>query len=265
MKKSHKTIGKSEGFSLAEMLAALIIAARVLVAILGIYSRAENSVAAVTRKLDSTRLPQEILQRFAEDLDRIIASDSDTTITIENKFNKGFPTARLVIRKNISDDKNQQQMFEEIIWQSSSDYDTAAKGLALYRSQSGIALEDKLLDEKRKDWEKIYSFVPICTGVTFFKIQVPNGNTFQNAWASPSLPSGITVTISFAEPFETANGTLDVPEAEKIIRTIAIDRTRKIRFETATIEQQQSQAPEEQQSKSSQEQQSKADAKQKKK
>lgn len=263
MKESHRIISKSKGFSLAEMLAALIIAAMVLVAVLGIYSRAENSVDAVTRKLDSTRLPQEILQRIAEDLDRIIASDSDTTITIENKFDKGFPTARLTIRKNISDDKNQQQMFEEIIWQSSYDYDSGAKGLALYRSHSGITSEDKLLDEKRKDWEKIYSFVPICTGVTFFKIQVPRGKIFQDSWASPSLPPGITITIAFAEPFETANGTLDVPEEGKIVRTIAIDRTRKIGFETENIEQQQSKSSEEQESKTPEKQQNKTDTNQK--
>ena len=122
------------------------------------------------------------------------------------------------------------QIFEKIVWQTSYDYDTGANGLVLYRSHSGMTLEDKLLDEKREDWEKRYSFVPICTGVTFFKVQVPYGENFLDRWASPTLPPGITVTLSFAEPFETVRGTLDVPEAEKIIRTIAIDRTRKIKF-----------------------------------
>jgi len=230
MKKNGGTIRNVEGFSLAEVLAALTIAAMVLVAVLGIYSRAERSAAAVTRKLNSSQLPSEILQRLAEDLDRIIASGSDTRITIENRAEKGFPTARLTIRKSIYNSKNQEQIFEEIVWQTSFDYDTGTNGLVLYRSHSGIALEDKLLDEKREDWEKTYSFVPICTGVTFFKVQVPQGEEFLDKWANPSLPAGITVTISFAEPFETVRGTLDVPEAEKITRIIAIDRTRKIKF-----------------------------------
>jgi prepilin-type N-terminal cleavage/methylation domain-containing protein len=230
MKNSYNKIYNPKGFSLAEMLAALIIAAMVLAAVLGIYSRAENSANAVTRKLDSDSLPNEIIQQIAEDLDRIIAPNSDTKITVENKFEKGFPTARLTIQKNIYDDKNQEQLFEEIIWQSSYDYDNG-DGLALYRSHNGVALEDKLLDGKRKDWEKIYSFVPVCTGITFFKIQVPRGEYFQDAWASPPVPTGIMITISFAKPFETAQGTLDVPEAEKIIRTIAINRARKIGFE----------------------------------
>jgi hypothetical protein len=38
------------------------------------------------------------------------------------------------------------------------------------------------------------------------------------------------VTISFAEPFKTLAGILDVPEDEKVIRNIAIDRTRAIKF-----------------------------------
>jgi hypothetical protein len=38
------------------------------------------------------------------------------------------------------------------------------------------------------------------------------------------------VTISFAKPFQTPAGVLDVPEEDKVKRTITIDRTRKINF-----------------------------------
>ena len=44
------------------------------------------------------------------------------------------------------------------------------------------------------------------------------------------MPRGITVTISFAEPFKLLDGTYDVSEEDKITRTIAIDRTREIKF-----------------------------------
>ncbi|HDZ69106.1 MAG TPA: hypothetical protein ENH43_01650 [Phycisphaerales bacterium] len=90
-------------------------------------------------------------------------------------------------------------------------------------------MEDKLLDEQKESWEREL-FVPICDGVTFFKIQVPKGEDFLDRWTSASLPKAVVVTISFTEPFKTLDGTLDVPDAEKITRTIAIDRTRKIRF-----------------------------------
>lgn len=225
----YKIFKYNSGFSLAEVLTSLVIGSMVLVAMLGIYSRAKKSSAAITRRLDSSRLPSEILQRIAEDLDRIIASGSDTKITVENKLEKGYPTARLTIVKTIKDSRDRQQEFEKIIWQSSYDYENDANGLVLYRSHGGIGLEDKLLDENKKSWEKEL-FVPICSGLTLFSVQVPRGENLLNRWSGTALPRAVVATISFAEPFETLAGTLDVPDAEKITRTIAIDRTRKIKF-----------------------------------
>jgi type II secretory pathway component PulJ len=224
---SCKIYKYSSGFSLAEVLVALTIGTMVLVAVLSIYSRAETSAAAITRKLNSSRLPSEVLQHIVEDLDRIGAPGADTKLTIENKFDNGFSTARLTILNTIYNSKNEKQTFEKIIWQTS--YDSDANGLVLYRSHSGITLEEKLLDEQKEDWEREL-FVPICTGITFFKIQVLKGEQFQDNWASDSLPPGVVVTISFAEPFKALDGTLDVPEDEKITRHITVDRAREIKF-----------------------------------
>lgn len=236
MIKGSITSGVRAGFSLAEVLAALTISAMVLAAVVAIYSRAQHSAAAIVRKLNSSRQSGEALQAITEDLDTITVAGPDTRITIENKFDEGIPTARMTIRKTVYDSRNQEQTFEQIIWQTSYDYDSDTNGLILYRSHTGMALEDKLLDEQRADSERAYSFIPICEGITYFKIQVPRGENFQDRWTSPSLPPGVTVTMSFAEPFRTVRGTLDVPEEEKITRTIAIDRTRKMRFALATKE-----------------------------
>jgi len=235
MKVSFDISKDPRGFSLAELLAALTIGAMILVAVVGIYSHAERSAGAVFRKLDSSGLPCEILQRIAEDLDRAISAGSNAKITVENKFDSGFPCARLTIRKTIIDKESKEQVFEEIVWQSSIDVDS--NSIVLYRSHSGMALEDKLLDEKREEWERSYSFVPICAGVTLFKVQVPMGETLQDSWAQDVLPPGVAVTISFAEPFSTVMGTYDVPDAEKVTRTIAIDRTRKLKFEVVPVAQ----------------------------
>ncbi len=229
MKKAFGASRAPLGFSLAEVLTALMIGAMVLVAVLGIYGRAERSAAAVIRKLDSLRLPSEVLQRIAEDLDGIMSDGSGTKITIENKFKNGFRTARLTITRTIADSRNNEQTLKKIIWQSSYDYESDIGGLILYRSRSGIELEDKLLDNNKEDWEREL-FVPICTGITFFQIRVPRGETFVDRWTASSLPPGVEVAISFAEPFKKVDGTLDVPDEEKITRTIAIDKTRKIRF-----------------------------------
>ena len=44
------------------------------------------------------------------------------------------------------------------------------------------------------------------------------------------MPLGITLTISFAKPFINDEGKYDVPESEKYSRTIAFDKSRKIKF-----------------------------------
>lgn len=230
---SNKNRNNRKAFTLAEILAALIIGSMILIAVLGIYSRAERSSAAVMRKLDDSWLPSEVLQRIAEDLDQIVSSDKNTRITITNKLDNGFSTARIQILKTIYNKADKSQDFEKIIWQTSFGYTTDSGALVLYRSHTGIASEDKLLDKQRADWEQTYSFVPICTGVTYFKIQIPTDQSenMQERWTSNSLPPGIVVTISFAQPFKRVDGTFDVPDTEKIARTIAVDRTRKIAFE----------------------------------
>ena len=234
MKKGLGKYGAS-GFSLAEVIAALTIGAMILVAVLGVYSRAEHASAATVRKLDSSRLACEVLQRIAEDLDGIVAEGEQTKmLPLQNKFDHGFSTVRLVVRKTIKDTRDNEKVFEEITWQSSYDYESATEGLVLYRGYSGIALEDKVLDKNKDDYEREL-FVPICTGVTFFRIEAVNGEETIPNW-SGSLPPGIEVTISFAEPYKRVDGTLDVLDEEKITRTIAIDRTRKIKFEIEVSE-----------------------------
>jgi prepilin-type N-terminal cleavage/methylation domain-containing protein len=228
MKKNFNTFKYRKGFSLAEVLTSLTIGAMILAAVLGIYSRAEHSASAITHRLSNYRLPNEILQRIAEDLDSVISSGSDTNITIENGFEHGFSTARLTIKKTINDEKNIEQTFEEIIWQSSYDYESLTDGLVLYRCHSGLTQEDKMLNNSKEDWEREL-FVPICSGVTLFKVNAIQGEQLLEKW-NEALPTGIKVTLSFAEPVEKADGSQDVPDEEKNIRTIAIDRTRKITF-----------------------------------
>jgi prepilin-type N-terminal cleavage/methylation domain-containing protein len=227
------------GYSLAEVLAALTIGSLVMVAVLGVYHRAEKSVAAVTRKLDGSRLPGEVLQRIAEDLDNVISSGSDAKISIDNKFENiaagiRVPAARLIITRTVEDSKDKEQIFKEIIWQSSFDLQGASNSLTLYRSAGGLDMEDNVLERNKEDFER-EAFVPICSGVTFFKIEAMAGREPMQRW-NGTPPRGIIITISFAEPYKKVDGTFDVPEEEKITRTIAIDRTRKIRFETSTAE-----------------------------
>jgi hypothetical protein len=138
----------------------------------------------------------------------------------------------MTITRTIQDSKDKEQIFKEIIWQSSYDFEGTSNGLTLYRSAGGLDVEDKVLEKNKDDFEREV-FVPICSGITFFKISVMAGKDPIERW-NGSPPPGIIVTISFAEPYKRADGTFDVPDEEKITRTIAIDRTRKIRFDIST-------------------------------
>lgn len=227
------------GFSLAEVLAALVIGAMICAAVLSIYQRADRSAAAVMQRFDSSRLPNEILQRITEDLDTLMTSNPTAKVLIENKFvsvadTKMLAAAKLTITDTIEDNRNRELKFKEITWQSSYDVESPFDGLVLYRSYNGITWEDKVLDKNKEDWEREL-FVPICAGVTFFKIEAVTGTIRAERW-NGSPPPAIAVTISFAEPYKKVDGTFDVPDEQKITRTIALDRTRKIRFEITGTE-----------------------------
>jgi hypothetical protein len=71
----------------------------------------------------------------------------------------------------------------------------------------------------------------VCTGLSFFRIEVPQGeNPPLEVWSGEKMPAAITVILSFAEPTKLPDGTFDVPEEGKFTRTIAIDRTRMPAF-----------------------------------
>ena len=217
------------GFSLGEMLAAVIISAMMLTAILSIYGRANRAAEAVLSKVESPSLASEVLQLIAEDLGRTLGAD-DMTVRIRNGFDNGFVRAELVLRRTYHDHENKEQTLEEIFWRAGYDRGGPTPGLVIYRSYNGVGQEDKLLDDQREIWEKNYPFVPICRGVTFFQIQAYQGEDLVDQWPPSAPPPGIKVTISFAEPYETVRGTWDVRDDQKISRTLAIDPTRQVKF-----------------------------------
>ena len=223
----NKICSFARAFTLVEVLAALTVGTMVLIVVMALYNRGQRASAAVIDKMESSRLPREVFQRIAEDLDRVVGAGQGTQIDILNKFQDGFSAAKIEILRNITDAKEQPQTFEKIVWQSSIDRDSGL--LTLYRSHSGIALEDTLLDSQKEAWQREV-FVPICTGITLFRIEVLKGETSVDRWTGGILPPAVKVTLSFAQPYKTVTGTFDVPEQDKLVRTIAIDRTRKVAF-----------------------------------
>jgi len=220
------------GFSLTELLAVLVITSLVLISAISVYSQMQRSARELGETIDRRLLPDEILQQIAEDLDKIVAPLSgqaaDIQISINNKPDDIYQSAQMKITRTYYDNKNQKQTFEQIIWQSNYDWDV--NGLILYRSHSGLTVEDKLLgEEKSKSNREL--FIPVAAGLTCFKIEPFAGGSFINAWTTQSLPRAARVSLSFAAPYEDIDGQYIVPENQMITRTVAIDRTRQIKFE----------------------------------
>jgi hypothetical protein len=216
--------------SLGEMIVALVIGALVLTAVLTVYGRANRAAEAILGRVENPALATEVLQLLAQDLDRVLGGEQNVSIQIKNGLDHGFSRAQLVLRRTMRDAKNEEKVFEEITWRAGYDYDGSSPGLVIYRGHEGINVEDKLLDPKRESWEDSYPLIPLCRGVTLFQLEVPKGDDFLDLWMDPALPPGVRVSISFAQPHETVRGTLEVYDEEKIVRTIAIDKTRKIKF-----------------------------------
>lgn len=230
-KKTEKIFDLKRGFSLIELLAVLVISTMLIIASIGIYGQMQKTVDQMNSAVENQQLPNEILQYIAEDLDSIVAPlsgrDSDTKISIQNKTDNFYQSAQLKITRTYYDNNNEKQIFDEIIWQSNYDFSTNA--LILYRSHSGLTVEDKLLGGE-KDKFKNELFIPVAAGLTYFKIQVPRGDTLLESWNSERLPNSVIISLSLVPPFKDTNGSFIVLENEMYTRTVAIDRTRQIKF-----------------------------------
>ena len=67
--------------------------------------------------------------------------------------------------------------------------------------------------------------------MTYFKIEAHKGSDYADAWTADPLPKAVRITLSFAAPYKDINGNYYVLESEMITRTVAIDRTRRIKFQ----------------------------------
>jgi len=219
------------GFTLTELMVAVVIASMLLSVLLAISSHVQQSAGSIEQTLSEFELIQEVLQLVAEDLDTKIDPEAGTKLTVFNRMEDGYPTAKMVITTTMKDAKYEDQMLEEITWQANVDLQT--NRIVLYRSHSGQILEDKLLDQRRDEMESLSSFVPVCGGLTAFRIEVNRDDEWTQQWATPALPTGIRVVISDAQATKNARGEWEVAEEDLVIRTIAINRTRELKFDVA--------------------------------
>lgn len=218
------------GMSLAEIMGVLLIASMILAAVLGLYGRAHAAAQSVLLRLEASQQPAEVLQLLTEDFDALVAAGSETRVRLlPPKFRQGYLLNRLEIRRHYLDEEGEEQLLESIIWQS--DVDLVTQRLTLYRAHQGEILQDRLLDRERPERDSFYPFVPVCTGLSHFQFEIPQGENLVDVWEEQLLPPGFRVTLSFADPYISPRGEVTVPEESLVRRTIAVDRTRPIRFE----------------------------------
>jgi len=221
------------GFSLIEILAVVVIASMITLAVLDVYSRAQSTVTSVEARIDNQMVPNEIMQRIAEDLDRLTLPGLETKITIANKLDGAYNLSQMTIITQFygSSIPPRPTIFEKVVWQSA--YDPVEDALMLYRSHTGINLEDKIVDQDLAKQQRVRGelFIPVKTGITFFEIVVPKGDQLLRSWRSSTLPRMIRITLSLAAPEEDfITGAPVVLEEDKVTRTVAIDRTRLIAY-----------------------------------
>ncbi len=193
------------------------------------YLTVRRAEAGINAGIEKNALAPEVLQRIAEDIDRMVVSDTDVEMAFENKFEGGYNKARLIIQNRLFDKENKPVVFEKIEWVAALSDRPDVNGLILYRSRSGFSLEDKILDVEKQQYE-LDRYVPICGGLTQFKIEALENEQVKNAWSGTKMPPAVRISISFAEPVEMTDGSFGILPEQVFQRTIAVDRSREISF-----------------------------------
>ena len=218
---------KPAAFTLIETIVVLMLAALVLTAVLGIYGRVRACAVTIMDRLEKNRLQTEILQKIAEDIDRLAAPGYDAVITFQYKLDNGYLSSRMILENSYYGNGDKKDTYERVEWVT--DYDPAMDALKLYRMHSGLNAEDKLFGQTAASGKQQY--IPVADGVTCFDVKAQQGETVLGAWNSATLPKAVRVGISFAPPQELPDGTVGVPEDRIFYRTIAINRTRQIPYQ----------------------------------
>jgi type II secretory pathway pseudopilin PulG len=216
-------------YTLVETVVVLMMSALILTATLTIYQRIRKSAVLLAGHMEQSQLENEILQRIAEDIDRLAAPGFEATIKFRNKLDNGYYSGQLVLENSYYGTGDRKQVFEQVIWQTW--YSPADDYLYLYRMHDGLNVEDKVLEKSPEESPSAGLYIPVVRGVTFFEFRAQQGENVLSAWTSDKLPQAVRVGLSFAPLQELADGSIGVPEEAKVYRTIAVDRTRLIPYQ----------------------------------
>jgi hypothetical protein len=107
--------------------------------------------------------------------------------------------------------------------------------MTLYRSHSGLNLEDAVVDNLRSGDEKPDNFVPICPGLTYFGVYaLSDAGELAPQWQQYIMPGGIVVKVSLHSMIQMEDGSFVLPEENIVSRVVAVDRTRPMAYKLST-------------------------------
>ena len=218
-------------FTLVETLVVLMMAAMIVTSVLMIYQRVRSSAATIVSHMQQNELQNEILQKIAEDIDRLAAPGFEASIKFVNKrVDNTYNGAQLILENNYYGKGDKKETYEQIIWQTW--YDPQDDAMILYRLHDGLNVEDKVLEENADESSNKGLFIPVASGVTFFELRTQQGETVISAWTSEEkMPAAVRIGISFAPLEQFTDGSIGVPDETIAYRTVAIDRTRMIPYQ----------------------------------
>jgi prepilin-type N-terminal cleavage/methylation domain-containing protein len=232
MTTDHKTT--CSAFTLVETMVALVIGAMVVTATLAVYQRVRTASVVIVEQMSRHRLQNEILQKMAEDIDRLAAPGFEATMKFANRTLRGnnevsYASAELVLTNSYYGNNDQKLLYEEVVWRTA--YDPVEDTMILYRMHRGLNAEDPLFvgDESRR------MYIPVAAGVTFFELRTQHGENILAAWTSDKLPKAVRIGLSFAEPVLLDGGGVGVADDDIVYRTVAVDRSRIIPYELMKV------------------------------
>ncbi len=224
-------------FSLVELLSALFIVSLMVIGLAIVYTNSVDAITAIDNELESSFGTTNIVHLIAEDISKVSSLDTDTSLRLESKNVDGFTLYRLEIISKIYDNNGEQIEFKKVIWQS--DYDFETDSITLYRCMTGMGVEDPILSTQARNNPESDIFVPVCTGLTHFTMQVPRiTNTSQgieenylDSWEKDEeMPGAIVVELSFREPVEYVTGEVEVLPEDITTRWVSVNRSRDYKF-----------------------------------
>ncbi|AQQ09380.1 Type II secretory pathway, component PulJ [Sedimentisphaera cyanobacteriorum] len=217
-----------KGLTLLELLAALAVTSIILITMVTLLYASQNTLKTINTELDASTRSQEILQKIAEDINEFAAEGENVTFKLESKNTPEGLLYRFEMTNYFNTTSNQKDVFKKVVWQS--DFDVMLGTFVIYRSRSGMQLEDSVVSTEQKQNPEREIYVPVTTGATYFSLQAYDNDKLLDEWKDDDMPGAMFIGVSFDPPVELITGEVVVPEEDRFYRTVSVSRARNYDF-----------------------------------